>query len=759
MSVTQRRTAAGVAAVALTIGGLAAVATAPAQAAPEDVVDVQVLGINDFHGRISASSAEAGAAVIAGAVKELRAENPNTVFAAAGDLIGASTFESFINQDKPTIDALNEAGLDVSAVGNHEFDQGYDDLVNRVMAPYDADTNPFGGAEWEYIGANVKKKADGTQADGLEPSWVQTFGAGTAEEVQVGFIGAVTEHLDELVAPDGIADIEATDIVSAVNTEADALTADGVDIVVLLVHEGAATTAIESAQDPASDFGKIVNGVDTDVDAIISGHTHLAYNHTIGGRPVVSAGQYGYNLNQLQFSYDTATDDLVGVTSTLLPLTTKVPGVPPAPDTYPPNYPVDEPTKAIVDAAKASADVKGAVEIGDIAGPFRRPLTSSGSDNRGRESTLGNLVAEVQRAQTPAALGGAEIAFMNPGGLRKDMVGTGGRLTYRQAADVQPFANTLVRMELTGAQIKAVLEEQWQPAGASRPFLRLGVSEGFTYTYDPAKAKGARITRIWLDDVPLSPSATYAVTVNSFLASGGDNFTTLASGTNKKDTGVTDLQAMVDYLDGRAEPLTPDFTQHAVGVSPNKAAYQPGETAQVALSSLSYTALGDQVDATGSLSVAGGAPTSVAITTTSDDVIGDEVGQATLAVKVPASAVRGSQIPVTFTGDTTGTTVRFWVPVAPKTASTIRASVTPKKIRAKRTTVRLKVEVRGASQATGKVTVRYAGRTRTATLRNGRATLRLGTFKKPGKVTARISYAGNAHLKPATKRITFRIRR
>ena len=176
---------------------------------------IQIIGTNDFHGRIQndTTSASAGAAVMAGAVKQLRAANPDTAFVAAGDLIGASTFESFIQKDKPTIDALNEAGLDVSAAGNHEFDQGYNDLVNRVMAPYDVDTNPYGGAEWEYIAANMRNNGDDTHA--LAPTWTQDFGS-----VKVGYVGAVTEHLPELVSPGGISTIHVTDIVTEVNAAA-----------------------------------------------------------------------------------------------------------------------------------------------------------------------------------------------------------------------------------------------------------------------------------------------------------------------------------------------------------------------------------------------------------------------------------------------------------------------------------------------------------------------------------------------------------
>ncbi len=197
---------------------------------------IQILGTNDFHGRIAndPASSAAGAAVMAGAIDELRAQNPNTVFAAAGDLIGASTFESFIANDKPTIDALNAAGLEVSSVGNHEFDQGYDDLVNRVMAPYDETTNPDGGAAWQYLAANVDEPGD---ADLIPDTWTTQFG-----DVEVGFVGAVTEHLPELVSPGGMQGVTVTDIVDSTNAAADQLKADGADIVVMLVHEGAPGT-------------------------------------------------------------------------------------------------------------------------------------------------------------------------------------------------------------------------------------------------------------------------------------------------------------------------------------------------------------------------------------------------------------------------------------------------------------------------------------------------------------------------------------
>ena len=302
----------------------------------------------------------------------------------------------------------------------------------------------------------------------------------------------------------------------AANRTADALKAAGADVVILLVHEGAATTALSSATDPTSDFGEIVNGVDENIDAIISGHTHLAYNHSIPvpawvdegrdvtDRPVVSAGQYGYNLNQLLFQFDPGTDDLIGIQQNLLPLVTTIPPVPPsttptfAPTTRPippsqPSSPTPWP-RPTCSAPSSSAQIAGPFNRANVdADDARRPRSPRTAAASRRSATSSPRSSGGRPSRTTT--GSAQIAFMNPGGLRADMVGNAGTpaaypapLTYRQAANVQPFANTLVNMRLTGAQIKTVLEQQWQPAGAARPFLRLGISEGFTYTYDPAAA-------------------------------------------------------------------------------------------------------------------------------------------------------------------------------------------------------------------------------------------------------------------------------
>lgn len=762
MYLTRSRRA-GALGLGLAVAGVTTIGVAPAFADP--VVDVQILATNDFHGRIQANGAEAGAAVLAGAVQQLRTANPNTVFAAAGDLIGASTFESFIQHDKPTIDALNAAGLEVSAVGNHEFDAGYDDLVNRVMAAYDPVTNPEGGAAWQYIGANVKFRATGD--DAIPATWIKDFG-----DVEVGFVGAVTEELPALVSPAGIADLQVTDIVTTTNEEATALKAEGADVVVLLVHEGAPSTDCATMDDSGT-WADVVNGVNADVDAIVSGHTHLAYNcafpvaawaaegRAVTERPVVSAGQYGTNLNRLVFSVDAATGDVVAKSQAVLPLAGA--------------YPADAAVTQLVSDAVAQAEVLGAQTLGEIGGAFNRARLSTGTDYRGGESTLGNLVAEVQQwaTETPES-GAAQIAFMNPGGLRTDMTGTGTgpfprTLTYKQAAVVQPFANTLVNMGLTGANIKLALEQQWQRDTAgnvpTRPFLRLGVSEGFSYTFDAARPEGDRITGMWLDGVPIDLAATYSVTVNSFLASGGDNFRAFNAGTGKRDTGKIDLTAMVDYLATFAadQPLPVDYSQRAVGVSfpaGAPASYTPGAHVAFNVSSWTMTTPDDAKDAAVDVALrvpgqADRALGSFPLDNTIGTALFDDYGTAAVDVVLPADTPVGDA-ELVLTGATTGTTAAVPVEVA-KAVPTLTVDA-PAMIKHKKGVATLEVAVASpAATPTGTVEAVVGGHVLdSASLSGGSAELEVGPFAK-GAVTVVVRYLGDSATEAAQTNVTIRV--
>lgn len=630
-----RVSAALLAATALVVAPLA---VAPAAAA--DPVEVDLLTINDFHGRLEAAPPVAGAATLGGMVDSYEAANPNTIFAAAGDLIGASTFTSFIQDDEPTIDALNAIGLDVSSFGNHEFDQGRDDIA-RIQA----------SADWPYLAANVYERGTGAPAFD-EYSVVETGG------VSIGFVGAVTDELPSLVSPDGIATLEVRPIVPEVNRVAAALSdgdpANGeADVVILLVHEGAATTSYASATDPASAFGSIVQGASADVDAIVSGHTHLQYDHDVPipgtdrTRPVISSGEYGVAYGHTTISVDPDTGELLSISSEVLPLVTTPPFTP------------DPVVAQIVADAVAVASELGNVSLGSIATDITRGVQSNGSsENRGAESTLGNLVADAQLAATQDL--GTQLAVMNPGGIRADLTyassGDGdpaGNVTYREAALVQPFANTLVTFDLTGAQVRQVLEEQWQPAGSSRPFLKLGLSTGFEYTYDPTAAAGSRITTMTLDGAPVADDAVLKVVANSFLAAGGDNFGTLATGANKADSGRIDLTAFVDYI-GANTPVTPDLAQRSVGVRLSapaaEAGYLPGEEVTATLSSLLFTKAGP-TSGEASVALGGEVLASAALDPAITDAF-DEQGSATVAFTIPDGVSGPQSLTVTGPGGT-----------------------------------------------------------------------------------------------------------
>ena len=545
--------------------------------------EIQVLGINDFHGRLESNNnnKEPGVAVLAGAVAQLRGENPNTLFVSAGDNIGASTFTSFSQQDEPTIAALLAAGLDASVVGNHEFDAGWDDLSGRVKTS-------FGDPRYA-LGANVYLK--GTTTPALDEYWVKEV-----DGVRVGFIGTVTEQTASMVSPGGIADIDFGDQLEAANRVAAQLqdgdaTNGEADVIVLLTHEGGVGTDCATIGAADSLYGDLIRGASANIDAILSGHTHATYNcsYPVDGwtagleRPVLQSGQYGMNLDQLNISVDPGTKAVRSMTSAILPLHDGTAGL----------YPADTAVAEIVTDAVAQADIAGSVEVGAISADITR---ADGGADRGSESTLGNLVADIQLwATSNAAFGGepAEIAFMNPGGVRDDLLyGADGQVTYKEVANVQPFANTLVTMDLTGTQLKALLEEQWQPAGSSRAKLHLGVSEGFSYLYEPDAARGEHIVDLSLHGVAIAPTDVFRVATNSFLASGGDNFTTFAAGTNATDTGQIDLTATVEYFEqhalvdpaplGRAVLAGTDWAT----VDAGDATFTPGERVTVTVSGL-----------------------------------------------------------------------------------------------------------------------------------------------------------------------------
>lgn len=633
--------AVGVGLSALTAGP--ALAVDPIEPAAVTPVEIDVVTINDFHGRLEAGGASAGAAVLAGLVKQFESANPNTVFVSGGDNIGASTFTSFIQQDTPTIDALNAMGLDASSFGNHEFDQGRDDVDNRILP----------AADFPYLGANVYERSTGEPA--YEEYWTAEF-----EGVTVGFIGAVTETTPSLVNPAGVESLVFGDVAEATNRVAaqlrDGDEANGeADVLILLVHEGAESTQLTATTNNTV-FGDIVNGVIGTVDAVVSAHTQIVYNHPVPipgtdrFMPVLQAGQYGEAYGLIELLVDPATGELLEISSSVAPLVGSAPA--------------DPAVAQIVADAVAFASVAGNESLGSISADIRRAVTTTNSENRGGESTLGNLVADAQLWATRDL--GTDVALMNPGGLRTDLLfaSTGsidpdGNLTFREAANVQPFANTLVTLELTGAQLRAVLEQQWQPAGSVRPFLKLGISQGFEYTYNPGAAQGARIGVMTLDGAIVTDDQVLRIVTNSFLAAGGDNFGALLQGVNKADSGRIDLQAFVDYA-AEFSPLSPNAAQRAVGAvlsAPDADGYSAGDSVTATLSSLLFSNAGDR-DASVTLSIGGVEVGSAAIDPTIINAT-DESGRATVVFTVPASITGAQQLEIAVPDNGTSVSVPF----------------------------------------------------------------------------------------------------
>lgn len=531
---------------------------------------IDILTINDFHGRIEAGSqGEAGAAVLAGAVAAKKAKNPNTILVSAGDNIGASTFTSLIQQDSPTIDALKAAGLEVSAVGNHEFDRGFDDLKGRVLPRFGGNTDvknvtpeQIAAGSPYALGANVYQK--GTKTPALPEYAVKTI-----DGVRVAFIGTVTTDTARMVDPQGIKDIDFGDQLEAANRVADKISnGDLADVTVLLTHSGSSVSnqCDAVATDP-SDFGTLIRGASSHIDAIVSAHTHQTYacNVQVGSsgklRPVIQAAEYGKALGQLSLQYDTDAHELVSATGSTQALAKA--------------YPADAAVASMVAGFTAQAITIGSKPVGAITADILRG--GKGGSDRGVESTMGNTVADIYLWATstnPAYAGTkAQIALMNPGGLRADLLRTGdGTVTFKELAAVQPFANTLVTVTLTGAQLKDILTRQWQSTG-DRPKLHLGVSKGFTYEYTedapPAGQTASRsghIVSMSLDGKKISDADTFTVVTNSFLANGGDGFTPFAQGTARTDTGQVDLDATLAYA-AAVKPMAPSPVGRAVLVT------------------------------------------------------------------------------------------------------------------------------------------------------------------------------------------------
>jgi hypothetical protein len=404
------------------------------------------------------------------------------------------------------------------------------------------------------------------------------------------------------------------------------------------------------------------------------------------------------------------------------------------------------------------------VEVGELAAPFRRATLADGTThNSGGESTLGNLVAETHRWATRApGSGSAQIAFVQPGGLGADLLGSAGgypaKVTYTQAAAVQPSPATLVNLRLTGAQLKTALEQQWQrTAGGTVPaqsFLRLGTSTGFTYTYDPSKAEGSRITGMWLEGAAIAPATSYSVTVNSFLAAGGDNFRAFADGTARQDTGKLGAAALVDYLEAAAggSPLAPGSTQHSVGVAfpgGSRTSYGAGEALSVDLTSLAYSGASDQKDTAVQVTLGGRSLGAFPVDNTIGDEAFDEYGRAAVRATVPAD-LAGGPATIKVVGNNTGTSVELPITVAATSTTSVSVAPAAVKVRQGSTSVSVTVAAAGGTP-TGEVELYVDGaKVSTVALASGTATASVGPFDTVGTKSVTARYLGSTTAGPST---------
>lgn len=594
---TRIRPVVGAALAALLI--LTAIVPAAIGKNPKPPVDIQILALNDYHGQLQVVPAlsssggrigfltdvnpdplvtnnqcvlptcvpAGGTEYLATHVAALKATNPNTVFASAGDLIGATPLLSALFHDEPSIEAFNIMGLDYNGVGNHEFDEGIDELLRVAYGdrevgdyvparpdgchPVDGcgDGDGYGGADFEFLAANVAYKDSGETI--FPPYAVHNFPGG----VKVAFVGMTLEGTPLIVSPDGIASVDFLDEAESVNALVPHLKRRGVEAIVVLLHEGGSVqggaggrldlinscnspSAPNAANSPQGAIPQIVPLMDDEIDIVITGHTNWAVNCLIDGKVVTGAASQGRLITDIDASIDRTTNDFTGPITVNNRVVTQDVAKAPA-------------ITSLIDKYNVFAGPIAAQVVGSTTAAMDRGVTTTAG-----ESTIGRLIADAQLASSQVA--GAQIALMNPGGIRANF--DAGVITYGEAFSVQPFSNIVTTKTFTGAQLETILEQQFRTsAGASRTLI-LPVSNGFSYTWDSSRPFGDKIdpATMALNGTPISPTGTYRVTMNNFLGTGGDDFPGFTVGTNEQ-TGQDDLVALVAYL-GANDPYTPITT-------------------------------------------------------------------------------------------------------------------------------------------------------------------------------------------------------
>jgi 5'-nucleotidase len=541
----------------ITMAAVAGCAWRQPPAPPSNLTEIQLVSLNDFHGNLEASkytwdSASGGGErvikaggidTIGAALQAWRKQDPELLLVGAGDLIGASPAVSAMWADEPTIGAMNLLGLRATSVGNHEFDQGRIELLRQqkggCVSPR-ADKackfeGTYQGAQFQYLAANV---IDMVTRKPVLPA----YKIETAHGVKVAFIGTVLREASESALASGIAGLQFIDEADAINRQLPELRQQGVGVFVVLIHQGGRSKAKFDQQDcddlkgPITD---VVKRLDPAIRLVITGHSHEGYLCKVDGRAVTQADMGGHVLSRIKLTVDTQTNSVRDVSARQEVM---VPGT----------WPADPALDAYLKKTRERSTAALAQPIAALAVPSVKR-----EKDHDRESALGDLVADsMLNAGRPF---GAQIALQNPGGIRQDLeTASGNRVTLGHAMAVLPFGNSLVAMNLRGAQIVDLLEEQWVGGRDAKRGL-LQVSEGFWYEWDPAQPEGRRIVpgSVKLNGIPLEMDRAYRVVTNNFLAEGGDGFPTFTKGGSRAPTNIRDIDALTSYLVKREQDKKP----------------------------------------------------------------------------------------------------------------------------------------------------------------------------------------------------------
>jgi 5'-nucleotidase len=550
---------------------------------PKSTTDVHLLAFNDLHGNLEPASLNiyghfaGGAAYLAKAVKDRQAQYGNlqaTVF--AGDNIGAAPLQNGLFHEEPIVLASNMMNVDFAGVGNHEFDKGSTELL-RIQnggchpdgcngAPYrlpnGSTTNTYPGASFQYLSANVVRSATGETL--FPATGIKRFTSADGKKFEVGFIGEVLESTPTIVTPAGVAGLSFQDEADAANRAVAALADKGVKVPVLVVHEGGFQSGFPAVANgcdgglAGSPIAEIASRLDPAIKVIISAHTHAEYRCTItaGGvtRLITSASSFGRILSDITLTIDARNDKLISVSANNIivdnALNPRLSGT----TVRQPDHAKEDPqVQAVVNQYVTAAAPLANRIIGKVNGDLTRSASAFG------ESTLGDVIADGQLVATqPASLGGAQLAFMNPGGIRGDLLASAissggeapGEVTYGEAFTIQPFGNSLVTKTMTGDMIRRLLQQQFFNCGGTAPSAHRFLQISSTFKYESAPSASAcadKIGRMWVSGVEVTPTSTYRVTMNNFLASGGDGFTVFNEGSAALG-GAQDIDAWVSYF-------------------------------------------------------------------------------------------------------------------------------------------------------------------------------------------------------------------